>query len=263
MSAAPSVRYAVEGRLARITLDRPAVRNALGPAEWQAIDTAVRRAAADGEVRAVVVAGEGAVFSAGGDLKTMPERLALPVHVRRAQLLSDTQVIATLRATPKPIVAAIEGAAVGAGLSLALACDVRICARDAKLGATFHKIGLTADFGLSWLLPRLVGPTRATDLLLSAELVDGARAEALGLVSRVVDPGRALDEALAYANRLADGPPLAIGLTKRALHGGLERSLDEALAFEAEAQATCSRSADAREGVAAFFEKRPPRFSGK
>jgi 2-(1,2-epoxy-1,2-dihydrophenyl)acetyl-CoA isomerase len=210
-----------------------------------------------------VVRGAGGVFSAGGDLKSMPERLALDRHVRRAQLLSDAQVVLTLRSLGKPVVAVIEGAAVGAGLSLALACDVRLVAAEAKLGAVFHKIGLTADFGLSWLLPRIVGPTRAMDLLLSAELVDGTRAVELGLCSRVFPAAALAAEAEAYVRRLADGPPLAIARTKAALHASEERTLAEMLAFEADAQALCSKTDDVREGLAAFFAKRAPKFEGR
>jgi 2-(1,2-epoxy-1,2-dihydrophenyl)acetyl-CoA isomerase len=258
-----TVEYRVEDAIATLTLARPEVKNALGPAEWRALDALARRAGDDPEVRVLVVTGAGGTFSAGGDLKTMPERLALPRHARRAQLLEDAQVVRTLRGLQKPIIAMIDGAAVGAGLSLALACDVRIAASTARLGAAFHKVGLTGDFGLLWLLPRTVGPTRAMDLLLTAEIVDGARAEAMGLVTRAVDPARLVEETYAYAARLAAGPPIATALTKRGLHLALERELADLMAWEADAQATCSRTDDAREGVTAFLERRPPRFSGR
>ncbi|HZS39361.1 MAG TPA: enoyl-CoA hydratase-related protein [Polyangia bacterium] len=266
MTAEPTtetVRYEVRERIAVVTLDRPAVKNALGPDEWQRLDELAARAEADADVRVMLVRGAGGVFSAGGDLRTMPERLALEPHVRRARLLADAQVVRRFRAMGKPIVAEIAGAAVGAGLSLALACDVRMAATTAKLGATFHKIGLTGDFGMLWLLPRAVGPTRALDLLYSAELVDGARAEAIGLVSRAVLPERLEVEAWAYAQRLAAGPPVALAFTKRGVALSLERELAELMAWEADAQAACSRTADAREGVAAFLEKRPPVFRGR
>jgi 2-(1,2-epoxy-1,2-dihydrophenyl)acetyl-CoA isomerase len=257
------IDYEVKDRVATLTIQRSEVKNALGPAEWHALDYLLHRAAADSEVRVVVVAGAGGVFSAGGDLKSMPERLALPRHVRRANLVSDAQVVRTLRELPKIVIAMIEGAAVGAGLSLALACDVRIAAENARLGAAFHKVGLTGDFGLLWLLPRVVGPTRAMDLLLRAEIVDAVRAEAMGLVTRIVPPEKLREETYAYAARVAEGPPLATAFTKRGLHLGFERTLQEMLAWEAEAQAACSKSDDAREGVAAFFEKRLPKFQGR
>jgi 2-(1,2-epoxy-1,2-dihydrophenyl)acetyl-CoA isomerase len=258
-----TVEYEVRERIATITLARPSVKNALGPAEWQRLRALVDEAGRDAAVRVVIVTGAGGVFSAGGDLRSMPERLALPMHVRRANLLEDAQVVRALRELGKPVVAMIAGAAVGAGLSLALACDVRIAAADARLGASFHKVGLTGDFGLLWLLPRVVGPTRAMDLLMTAEIIDAARAEAIGLVTRVVPPERLVEETWAYAQRLADGPPIAMALTKRGLHLGLERELADMLAWEAEAQARCSKTADAREGVTAFRERRPPRFEGR
>jgi 2-(1,2-epoxy-1,2-dihydrophenyl)acetyl-CoA isomerase len=257
------IHYAVDARVATLTIDRPEVKNALGPDEWQRLRTLVLDAGRDPEVRVVVVTGAGGVFSAGGDLRSMPERLALPAHVRRANLAEDAQVIAVFRALKKPIVAVIDGPAVGAGLSLALACDVRIASTRARLGASFHKVGLTGDFGLLWLLPRVVGPTRAMDLLLSGEIVDAARAEAIGLVSRVVPAERLVEESQAWVQKIAAGPPIAMGLTKRGLHLGLEMGLADMLLWEADAQTICSRSADAREGVAAFLAKRAPHFTGE
>jgi len=257
-----SVRYEVAERIATITIDRPDVKNALGPEEWRALSARVDDAAADGDVRVVVVTGAGGTFSAGGDLKTMPERLAEPRDVRTANLTVLGQIVPKLRALPKPVIAMIDGACVGAGLSLALACDLRIASARAKLGAAFHRVGLTGDFGILWLLPRIVGPTHAMDLLMRAEVVDAARAEAIGLVTRVVDPERLADETYDYARRLADGPPVAQGFTKQGLHRALEADLPSMIAWEAEAQATCSHTADAYEGVHAFLERRKPVFRG-
>jgi 2-(1,2-epoxy-1,2-dihydrophenyl)acetyl-CoA isomerase len=257
-----SVRYEVAERIATITIDRPEVKNALGPDEWKALRGRVDDAAADGDVRVVVVTGAGGTFSAGGDLKTMPERLVEPRDVRKANLVVLAQIVPQLRALPKPVIAMIDGACVGAGLSLALACDLRIASRGAKLGAAFHRVGLTGDFGLLWLLPRVVGPTQAMDLLMRAETIDAARAETIGLVTRVVDGERLADETYDYARRLADGPPVAQGFTKRGLHRALESELAAMIEWEAEAQATCSHTADAHEGVHAFLERRKPVFRG-
>jgi 2-(1,2-epoxy-1,2-dihydrophenyl)acetyl-CoA isomerase len=258
-----SVRYQVEAGIATLTLDRPEVKNALGPDEWKALRAHVNAAARDEAVRVLVVTGAGGTFSAGGDLKTMPERLALPHDVRRAQLLVDAQLVPTLRALPKPVIAMIDGACMGAGLSLALACDLRIASTRARLGASFHRVGLTADFGLSWLLPRIIGPTRAMDLLMSAEPIDAARAEAIGLVTRVTAAERLADETYDYARKLAAGPPIAQGLTKVGLQRALEVELGPMLGWEAEAQARCSHTDDANEGVRAFLERRPPLFRGR
>jgi 2-(1,2-epoxy-1,2-dihydrophenyl)acetyl-CoA isomerase len=258
-----SIDYAAVDGIATITIDRPDVKNALGPGEWQALRAHVATAAADDDVRVLVVTGAGGVFSAGGDLKTMPERLSQPADERKANLVADAQLVPMLRALPKPVLAMIDGPAVGAGLSLALACDVRIAATRAKLGAAFHRVGLTGDFGLLWLLPRVIGPTRAMDLLMRAEPVDAVEAERIGLVTRVVEPERLANETYAYARRLAAGPPLAQGLTKLGLHRALELDLAAMIEWEAEAQARCSRSDDAREGVRAFLERRAPQFRGR
>jgi len=257
-----SIRYEVAERIATITIDRPEVKNALGPDEWRALSARVDDADADADVRVLVITGAGGTFSAGGDLKTMPERLAEPRDVRAANLVVHAQIVPRLRELAKPVIAMIDGACVGAGLSLALACDLRIAATRARLGAAFHRVGLTGDFGLLWLLPRIVGPTRAMDLLMRAETIDAARAETIGLVTRVVADDRLADETYDYARRLADGPPVAQGLTKRGLHRALESELASMLEWEAEAQATCSHTADAYEGVHAFLARRKPIFRG-
>jgi 2-(1,2-epoxy-1,2-dihydrophenyl)acetyl-CoA isomerase len=257
-----SVRYETAERIATITIDRPEVRNALGPDEWKALSAHVDVAAADNAVRVLVITGAGETFSAGGDLTTMPERLAEPRDVRKANLVVLAQIVPKLRELAKPVIAMIDGACVGAGLSLALACDLRIASSRAKLGAAFHRVGLTGDFGLLWLLPRIVGPTQAMDLLMRAETIDAARAETIGLVTRVVDAARLVDETYDYARRLADGPPVAQGFTKRGLHRALESELGAMIDWEADAQATCSHTNDAHEGVRAFAERRKPVFRG-
>ena len=257
-----SVRYEVAERIATITIDRPEVKNALGPDEWRALRARVDDAEADADVRVVVITGAGGTFSAGGDLKTMPERLAEPRDVRVANLVVLGQIVPRLRALAKPVIAMVDGACVGAGLSLALACDLRIASSRARLGAAFHRVGLTGDFGLLWLLPRIVGPTQAMDLLMRAEPIDAARAERIGLVTRVVDDERLADETYDYARRLADGPPIAQGFTKRGLHRALESELEAMIEWEANAQAECSHTADAHEGVHAFLERRKPVFRG-
>jgi 2-(1,2-epoxy-1,2-dihydrophenyl)acetyl-CoA isomerase len=183
-----SVRYEVGGPVATVTIDRPAARNALGPAEWRALAGAIDRAGADAAVRVVVVTGAGGHFSAGGDVKTMPERLALEPAARRVQLMEDAAAIRGLRALPKPSIARIDGSCVGAGLSLALACDLRFASRRASFGATFHRVGLTGDFGLMHLLPRAVGAARAAELLLLADVIDATRAAEIGLINRVYEP---------------------------------------------------------------------------
>ncbi len=262
-SGSSSIVLAIDDAVATVTLARPEARNALRPADWQALAAAIDQAGRDQAVRVLVLRGRDGNFCAGGDLPTMPERLRLPPAERRAQLLADAETIVRLIELDKPVIAVVEGAAVGAGLALALACDVRIAATGAKLGAAFHRVGLSADFGLSWLLPRVVGVGRALDLLMSARLVDGTEAQAMGLVAHVAAPD-ALDGVVnAYVAQLVASPPLAMAASKRALWHAHERTLRDQLAVEADAQAALSASADAREGVDAFLNKRPPRFTGR
>ena len=258
-----SLRLIGSGRIAQITLDRPAQRNALGPADWQQLAAHLRTIEADGSVRVVLLRGAGGAFSAGGDLRSMPERLDWPVAERRRQLLRDAQVIRQIYELDRPVVAQIEGPCMGAGLALALACDLRLGATSALLGAVFHRVGLTGDFGLLWLLPRVVGPARAMQLLLTAEVLDAARAESLGLLHGVFPPEQLEAEALALCERLAAGPPVAQAMTKRGLHRALESDLSGILEWEAHAQSLLSKTADAREGVTAFLEKRKPVFRGE
>jgi 2-(1,2-epoxy-1,2-dihydrophenyl)acetyl-CoA isomerase len=257
-----SVLYATADRVATLTIDRPAAKNALGPDEWRRLAWGVARAAADPLVRVLVVTGAGDSFSAGGDVKTMPERLALPPAERRARLRADAEVVRALGALDKPSLARIDGPCVGAGLALALACDLRVASSRSSFGATFHRVGLTADFGTLYNLPRAVGPARAAELLLVGEMVDAERAEQIGLVHRVVAPLRLDEEVAGLARRLADGPPVAMALTKAGLRGAAGRDLEATLEWEAAAQAIASRTDDAREGLAALAEKRPPKFSG-
>lgn len=252
----------LNGQLAVITLNRPEVKNALGPAEWQQLSAHLRELATDAAVRAVLLTGAGGGFCAGGDLRTMPERLAWPVATRQAQLGRDSQVIAQLYEFDRPVVAQISGPCLGAGLSLALACDLRIAACTASFGAVFHRIGLTGDFGLMWLLPRVVGPARAAQLLYEAEVFDGERAAALDLVHRTVAAEDLEAATMTLCQRLCQGPPLAQAMTKRGLRRAAALDLDAMLEWEAQAQSILSKTDDALQGVTAFLEKRKPVFGG-
>jgi 2-(1,2-epoxy-1,2-dihydrophenyl)acetyl-CoA isomerase len=252
----------LNGQLAVLTLSRPEVKNAVGPVEWQALCQHLQTLAGDPTVRVLLLTGAGDAFCAGGDLRSMPERLALSPASRRAQLDRDSQVIQKLYEFERPVVARIAGPCLGAGLSLALACDLRIAARTASFGAVFHRVGLTGDFGLTWLLPRVVGPARATQLLLEAEVIDGERAAAIELVHRVVDPGALEAETLSLCQRLCQGPPLAQAMTKRGLRRSAALALDAMLDWEAQAQSILSKTDDALEGVQAFVQKRRPVFRG-
>ncbi len=255
------VRYTLDGEVARITIVRPAVKNALDRPAWAALGAAVRAAAAS-PARVVVLTGEGGAFCAGGDLSSIEARLALPADVRQAQLTEDAQVIAGLLALGRPTVALIDGPAMGAGLALALACDVRLASDRSLFSAAFRKVGLAGDFGISWLLPRAVGRGRALDLFYTGELLDAASAHAAGLVERVYPAARFAADSAAYVALLASGPA-ALPILRRVVDEVAGLSLDDALPREAAGQAEASRTADAREGARAFLEKRPTRFAGK
>lgn len=257
--------------VALVVFDDPERRNAMTEAMGRALASIVERLGQDAEVRAVVLTGAGAAFSAGGDL-AMLEGLARagreapgePQRGRSRAFMRDFyRLFLSLRDLPQPTLAAINGAAIGAGLAVALACDLRFAARDARLGLNFTRLGIHPGMGSTWTLPRLVGPAHAADLLLTGRLVDGAEAERMGLVNRALAPEELLPHALATAAEIAACGPLAVRGTRQALRASPTASLDEQLAFEAEQQARCYESADLAEGLAAVRERRTARFTGR
>jgi 2-(1,2-epoxy-1,2-dihydrophenyl)acetyl-CoA isomerase len=244
-----------------LTLDRPDALNAFTRAMKDELLAALKDAAREKAVRVVVLTGAGRAFSAGQDLK---ERQAADVPDLGTELRARyNPIVLAMRRLEKPIIGAINGVAAGAGCSIALACDIRIAADSASFIQVFGRVGLVPDTGSSWLLPRLVGYARAAEMVFAAEPVDAASAERIGLVNRVVPADRLMAEANALAGKLASAAPLALALAKRALTRALEVGLDDALEYEAQLQAVAGRSRDHREGVAAFVEKRAPRFSGE
>ena len=254
------LRVEVDGPVATLTLDRPDSLNALTVPVKVALREALASLAADRSVRAVILTGAGRAFCAGQDLaeREQPDAAPLEVEVRERY----NPIIRTLRSMDQPVIAAVNGVAAGAGASLAFACDIRLAADDARFVLAFGRIGLVPDSGATWFLPRLVGSAKAAELALIGDPVDAAEALRLGLVSRVVPGDRLMAEARALADRLAQGAPLALSLTKSALQRSLTIDLDEALEGEAKLQGIAGASADHAEGLAAFREKRPPRFTG-
>jgi 2-(1,2-epoxy-1,2-dihydrophenyl)acetyl-CoA isomerase len=254
------LRVEVDGPVATLTLDRPAALNALTVPVKVALREALESLAVDRSVRAVILTGAGRAFCAGQDLaeREQPDAAPLEVEVRERY----NPIIRALRTMGQPVIAAVNGVAAGAGASLAFACDLRIAAEEARFVLAFGRIGLVPDSGATWFLPRLVGPTKAAELALLGDQVDAAEALRLGLVSRVVPGDQLMTEARALAGRLADGAPLAMALTKTALDRSMTIDLDEALEGEAKLQGIAGASADHAEGLAAFREKRPPRFTG-
>jgi len=215
-------------------------------------------------VRAIVVTGAGRAFCAGADVGYMEKALGRQdVEAAMALVHSGGELVALLRRAPQPVLASLNGPAAGGGANLALACDLRIAAENASIGQVFHKIGLHPDMGGTYFLPRLVGPSRALELIWSTEMVTAARCLELGLVNRMVPAGRLAEETAQWAARLAALPPIAVRLVKQAVYHGDRSDLASALAREAEYQSICFNSEDATEGLAAFASKRDPIFHGR
>lgn len=248
--------------IGRLTLARPERLNALDKATGEELLDAVMRLRDDASVRAVVLTGAGRAFSAGGDIREMARADELPEGFFEELLATLNRSILALAETPKPVIAAVNGVAAGLGFNLALAADIRVAARNAEFTQAFLKIGLIPDGGGTFLLPRIVGWARATELILTARTVSSEEALRLGIVHEVVDDDEFPDTVEAWARRLADGPTAAIGRVKQLLTHSLTADLKSQLRFEREMQMASGATADFREGLAAFSEKRPPRFTG-
>jgi enoyl-CoA hydratase/carnithine racemase len=255
------VQLTVDEGVALITLNRPERLNAWTAEMEEAYFAFLRDCASDVQVRAIVVTGAGRGFCAGADmasLQAIGDGGGVPGDATRAERTPQTYPLTV----PKPIIAAINGACAGIGLVQALMCDVRFAAEGAKLTSAFARRGLIAEHGISWILPRLVGPSRALDLLLSARVVLAEEAEALGLVNRTLPPGELLEGALSYARDLAANcSPASMATIKRQVYGDLERGLVPALADADKLMLGSLAAPDFVEGVASFLERREPAFA--
>jgi enoyl-CoA hydratase/carnithine racemase len=256
----------VQEGVALITLNRPEARNAMSDRLTPALRTQIKERGEDREVGALLITGAGTAFCAGGDVKGMggrgprgqmsyEERLG-DLRWRQANL---TGALVGLR---KPTIAALPGAAAGAGLALALACDIRVAARSAFVSTGYARVGLSGDYGIAWLLTRAVGSARARELMFTGDRVEAERGERIGLINRVVDDARLQEDAFALAKSLAEGPRIALRNMKDNLDEALHIDYATALHREAERLVQSSRTADHREAVAAFVEKRKPAFKG-
>ncbi len=254
------LRVEADGPVATLTLDRPEALNALTIPLKIALRAALERIAGDRAIRAVILTGAGRAFCAGQDLAERETVDAAPLDEELRDRYNP--IIRVMRAMDQPIIAAVNGVAAGAGASLALACDLRIAADGARFVLAFGRIGLVPDSGATWFLPRLVGSARAAEMALAGGAIDAATAERIGLVSRVVAAESLMDEARALAGRIVEGAPRAIALTKHALERSWSTDLDGALDLEARLQGEAGATDDHAEGLAAFREKRPPRFTG-
>lgn len=255
------LRLEVADRVATITLDRADALNALTVPLKEELLAALIRVGGDPTIGAVVLTGAGRAFCAGQDLRERLDPGAAPLEVEIRERYNP--IILAMRRLEKPIVGAINGIAAGAGASLAFACDLRIAAEGASFLLAFGRVGLIPDSGATWLLPRLVGAAKAAELALTGEPLSAADAERLGLVARVVPAESVVAEAQAMAARLGAMAPRAVALTKRALEASWTASLEEQLELEAALQGIAGATADHVEGIAAFMEKRPPRFIGE
>ena len=246
-----------------LTLAVPERRNAMTEELTAAWAAAIPALAVDESARCVVVTGAGAAFSAGGDLAWIEQGGALGVVALRDRMLPFYRTWLAIRDLPMPTIAALNGAAVGAGAALALACDLRYAAPEAKLSVPFTALGLHAGMATTWLLPEVAGLAVARELLLTGRAVTGAEAVGLGLVNRTFPAETFLDDVLAVAREVASRAPLATRLTKVALAGGGPASFEAALAWESVAQPMTMVTEDLREGVRARRERRAPRFTGR
>ncbi len=258
------VKATVAAGVGTLLLNRPDRLNAFDGVMREELVEAAQRLVADPGVRAIVVTGAGRAFCAGADLAYMEDAIRREdFDPAMALVLSGGELVRLLREAKQPVLGSINGPAAGGGANLALACDLRIASEEASIGQVFHRIGLHPDMGGTYFLPRLVGPSRALELLWSMEMLPAARCLDLGLVNRVVPGDRLAQETAAWAARLAALPPLAAGLAKQAVYHGDRSDLATALEREAEHQLVCFRSADAVEGLAAFRDKRDPIFHGR
>jgi 2-(1,2-epoxy-1,2-dihydrophenyl)acetyl-CoA isomerase len=251
--------------VARITIARPEVLNALDDATTTALARELEAVAGDDAVRCVVITGAGRAFSAGQDLRDN----SADVLAKRVPRLGEElrrryfPIVRAIRAMPKPVVAAVNGPAVGAGLGLACACDIRVASADALFRAGWSRVGLVPDAGAAYFLARLVGVGRAMDLLLTGDAITAAEALRIGLVTRVFEAAAFADELARFARSLAHGATRAFALTKTALERAAQPSLEEFLEVEARLQDEAGRTRDYAEAVGAFLEKREPRFQGR
>ena len=252
-----------EGGIAWLTLNRPDRLNALSPAMLTGLDESLRRLSEDRDVGAVVITGAGRGFCAGGDVKTMPNRAAQGFEERVEGLRQMHQLPLLLRTMPKVVIAMVNGPAVGAGLGLAMACDLRIAGRSARFGTGFAGVGYSGDFGGSWTMTRLVGTAKARELYLLGDIIDAETAQSLGLVSRVVEDQALHEVSTTLARRIADGPRIAYGYMKRNLFAAETEPLAAVLEMEVVHQARTAMTEDHLEAGRAFAEKRRPVFKGR
>jgi 2-(1,2-epoxy-1,2-dihydrophenyl)acetyl-CoA isomerase len=258
-----TIRLKTSGGVSVITLNRPDKMNAFAGTMREELLSAVESVSADLRTRVLVVTGAGRAFCAGGDLEFMAALKSrnAPFREMRHNMDLGRRIVTALRALERPVIAAVNGVATGAGLSLALACDLRIASEAASLGATFSRVGLHPDWGASWFLPRLVGTSRALRMAWTGAMISPAEALAIGLVDQVTPAADHMTTVMEMAGKLAESSPVSLEWIKRSIYQGAECDLTTMFAHEMEAQEACWQSPESTEGITAFREKRRPRFT--
>lgn len=260
----PHILLEIDDSIARITLNRPDKLNAFFGTMREELIEVLERVAADDNVRVVVLTGAGRGFCAGGDVEAMSKLQSADDTTSFNKLLAaGKRIVSLIRGARVPFIAAVNGVAAGAGCNLALACDYRIASSAAKFTQSFVKIGLHPDWGGTYFLPRLVGPSKAMEMMLSGRLVEADEALRIGLVDRVVEPDTLLQVANELAKSIAAAPPIAVRGIKRAVYESEKNELAAQVDLESAHQLEAFRSSDAAEGMRAFFEKRAPKFDGR
>lgn len=263
-TGSPQLLGRLEDRVALLTLNRPEARNALSWELKAALVETLPRLGADPAVGCILLTGAGGAFCAGGDTKNMAREGRPPSPEERVRLLRwEHSLPAAIHRLEKPVVAALPGAAAGAGFSLALACDLRIAAESAFVTTSYARLGLSGDYGGSWFLTALVGTAKARELYFTGERIGAAECERLGIVNRVVPDADLEKESLALAKRIAAGPPIALRYMKDNLNRALREDLQACLDVEAERMVQSAQTEDYLEAVKAFAEKRSPVFRGR
>ena len=259
----PDLIETVDNGIVTLTLNRPERLNALSMDIRTGLLDALDRHGHDKNIGCIVITGAGRGFSAGGDVKSMGDRAAAGFEPRAAGIQFSNRIPMMMKKIPKTVIAMVNGVAVGAGLSMALAADLRIAGRSARFGTGFLKIGLSGDWGGSWTLTQLVGTAKARELYLLGDLISADDALAAGMVNRVADDTDLLKTTMDIARRIADMPQIAVGYTKANLYAAEVGDFQSVLDMEAFNQARCSQTEDHREAVKAFAEKRKPVFQGR
>jgi 2-(1,2-epoxy-1,2-dihydrophenyl)acetyl-CoA isomerase len=262
--AGPVLLEAKHDGIATVVMNRPERLNALNNELATALNDALGRLAEDKSISVVVLTGAGRAFCAGGDLALIGKgRASGQTQALEPLLRSGMQAVMTMRVMPQPVIAAVNGPAAGAGMNIALAADIRIAAEEATFGQNFAKVGLFPDFGGTYFLPQLIGPAKAAELFYTGDMIDAKTALGLGIVNHVVPAAQLEAEVKSLAQKIAQGPPLAIRAVKKTLFGKEKEKLAAALEQEVQEQIHCYLSEDCSEGIRAFFEKRQPQFRGK